>query len=129
MQRQKSSPYTDLIAVATGAPEIHLDIIENIMREEVFHAPLDWQSAEQFADGAREAYALYRTSQEYYDALAHAGRIRFQLFKMESQLEKARKKGSTEKIAELESLVALARETEVRARTAVARVANFYALA
>ena len=129
MQRQKSSPYTALIAAATGAPDVHLATLENIMREEIFHSTLDWQSAEQFADGAREAYALYLSSPAYYDALAHARRMRFQLVKMESRLEKARKKATQEKIADLESLVALARETEARARTTVARLANFYALA
>ena len=33
--------------------------VEDIMRNDIFHSTLDWQSHEQFVQGAKEAYELY----------------------------------------------------------------------
>ena len=61
------SGYGQLIQNATGSPEADLGQIENIMREEVFHSTLDWQSREEFAAGARKAFARLREDGEVYD--------------------------------------------------------------
>ena len=54
------SAYSDLIIEATGASGDDVTIIENIMREEIFHSTLDWQTARQFATAARKAHAMFR---------------------------------------------------------------------
>lgn len=128
MQRQKSSPYTTLIAAATGAPESRLTILERLMRDEIFHSTLDWQSAEELSEGARRANSLYLSAPAYYDAISHHQRSKFQLGKLESQREKALKNSSPAKLAELETRIALARDFEMRARQAIRHLAEHYAL-
>lgn len=63
-----------LILDATNAPRKDLGCIENIMREEVFHSTLDWQSREQLICAAREAQARLNEDRELYD-LDHACRV------------------------------------------------------
>ena len=45
-------------------------MVEDIMRNEVFHSTLDWQSAAQLQRGAREAWAILEADramfEEYY---------------------------------------------------------------
>ena len=36
-----------------------LNEVEDIMRNDIFHSTLDWQSREVFVQGAKEAYELY----------------------------------------------------------------------
>ena len=59
--------YQRLIREATGAPASDLGRIENIMREEVFHSTLDWQTREQLAGAAREARRRLEEEHELYD--------------------------------------------------------------
>ena len=61
------SGYRAVIYEATGAPAADLARIENIMREEIFHSTLDWQTREQLAAGAREAFARLNEDRELYD--------------------------------------------------------------
>ena len=56
---RRLTAYKERIAEATGAPDTILPILENIMREEVFHSTLDWQSDEQFTAGARQALRIF----------------------------------------------------------------------
>lgn len=61
------SYYQDLIVKATGVNARDAGYVENIMREDIFHSTLDWQSRAQFVRGAREAVELlraYRASPE-----------------------------------------------------------------
>ena len=56
--------YQDLIIKATGANVKDAGYVEDIMREDIFHSTLDWQSREQFLRAAREAVEMlkaYRT--------------------------------------------------------------------
>lgn len=41
--------------------------IEEIMRSEVFHSTLDWQTHEQFREGALVAYGMLQSQREYHD--------------------------------------------------------------
>ena len=41
--------------------------IVQIMRDEVFHSTLDWQSRAEFRRGARKAFKLYQEDRAYYD--------------------------------------------------------------
>lgn len=54
----KRSFYRALIIEATGIGEKDARFVEEIMREDVFHSTLDWQSRAQFVRGAREAVEL-----------------------------------------------------------------------
>jgi hypothetical protein len=119
VQRQKPSPYASLIAAATGAPEDKLALLENLMRDEIFHSTLDWQSAEELAAGARKAHDLYRSAPAYYDGLLILQRAEFRLADLESSLRKARDAGQAQKAADLETRVLLARE-------AIPRLADFH---
>jgi hypothetical protein len=126
MQRQKASPYAPLIAAATGAPEIRLALLENLMRDEIFHSTLDWQSAEELAAGARSAHDLYRSAPAYFDGLEILHRAEFRLIQLEAKLVKARKSAAPEKLADLETRVQLAQNSARDARAAIPRLEAFY---
>ncbi len=128
MQRQKASPYASLIAAATGAPESRLALLENLMRDEIFHSTLDWQSSEELAEGARRAHDLYRSAPSYYDGLLILQLAEFRLAKLESSLRKARDSGDTRRITDLATRVQLARESARTAREAIPRLAAFHGL-
>lgn len=59
-------------------------IIEEILREEVFHSTLDWQSAEQLFGGAIRAHDLFRRNEAFYRASARHGQAQFRVFKLEA---------------------------------------------
>ncbi len=128
VQRQKVSPYTSLIAAATGAPESRLALLENLMRDEIFHSTLDWQSVEELADGAKRAHDLYRSAPAYYDGLMIVQRAELRLAELESKLRKARDAGDSGKITDIETRVQLTRESARSAREAIPRLADFYQL-
>jgi hypothetical protein len=86
MQRQTRSAYADLIAKATGAADDLIPILENIMREEVFHSTLDWQSANQFQSGARKALAIYEEHRDFFQAEMSYQKARFRMLKAEQAL-------------------------------------------
>jgi hypothetical protein len=53
------SMYRDLIREATGETSEHkLAEIEDVMRHDIFHSTLDWQTRKQLIDAAREANAV-----------------------------------------------------------------------
>ena len=52
--------YQALIIKATGVSEKDAGYVEDIMREDIFHSTLDWQSRMQFVRGAREAAAMLK---------------------------------------------------------------------
>lgn len=70
MQAQIEIPsgYGNLIHEATGASRDLLPILEEIMRTEVFHSTLDWQSKEELQDGARKAFSVYQAHRDFYEA-------------------------------------------------------------
>lgn len=67
------NPLHRLIREATDAATDDVARIENIMREDIFHSTLDWQTREQLADAAREANRRLKEDRELYD-LDHACR-------------------------------------------------------
>jgi len=50
--------YKASIIAACKCPEADAAEVEDIMRHDIFHSTLDWQSRAQFDKGAREAYEL-----------------------------------------------------------------------
>ncbi len=56
--------YEKTIIQATGCTKKEVAEVEDIMRNDIFHSTLDWQSLELFRCGAREAFALLREIQK-----------------------------------------------------------------
>jgi hypothetical protein len=56
-----------LIQSATGAAEADWAMIENIMRDEIFHSTLDWQSEAQLTQAARQAATRLNADREFYE--------------------------------------------------------------
>jgi hypothetical protein len=54
------SIYQDLIIKATGASGRDTGHVEDIMRDDIFHSTLDWQSRAQLVRAAREAIGLLK---------------------------------------------------------------------
>ena len=50
--------YQDLIIEATGANKTDSEYIEDIMRNDIFHSTLDWQTRTQLVRAARAAAKL-----------------------------------------------------------------------
>jgi hypothetical protein len=112
------SLYADLIAKATGAPAELLPILENIMRDEVFHSTLDWQSAAEFRVGARKAHRIYQANAAFYDADRRLRRASFRLMAATRELEEVRDQGAEPAViakAELDLALAEGEEAEARA--------------
>lgn len=86
LQRQTRSGYADLIAEATGAENELLPILEKIMRAEVFHSTLDWQSPAQFRSGARKALKIFNRGSSFYRAEMSYCTARFQTLVAEQAL-------------------------------------------
>jgi len=52
--------YRRIIIEATGVNDKDAAYVEDIMREDIFHSTLDWQSRKLFMRGAREAVAMLK---------------------------------------------------------------------
>jgi len=59
------SYYGQCISIITGRLDpIELSKIEDVMRNEIFHSTLDWQTSDEFARGARLALSILLESGE-----------------------------------------------------------------
>lgn len=58
---------SDLIQKTTQVPHQDIAMIENIMRSDIFHSTLDWQSRGQLVAGAKEAHALLVANRELFE--------------------------------------------------------------
>ena len=122
MQRQTRSTYADQIAAATGAADELLPILENIMREEVFHSMLDWQSASQFRDGARQALAIYEENSSFFQAEISYHKARFRVLMAQQALsDLTSQAGSSEAITLAEAAYQKTMAEEQIARTSFDR--------
>ena len=105
------SPVYRRIEEATDALARDLAQIENIMREEIFHSTLDWQSREQLADAARQAFARLNEDREMYDR-DHACRIAmFQKLRTEADLREHDTPANRAAVAEAEARYQAAKES------------------
>lgn len=93
-------PYQALIHEATSAPVEILPILERIMREEIFHSTLDWQSRRQFFSAAKKAYRMYQNASGYYDLENDWHKARWQWALAEGALNEAKTTGDPDMIAE-----------------------------
>ena len=59
-ERKRGQPrlgyYASEIVKICGCSEVEAQIVEDIMRNDVFHSTLDWQTHEQYRAGAIEAF-------------------------------------------------------------------------
>jgi hypothetical protein len=58
----------DMIMADTGCTVDEAGLVEDIMRNEVFHSTLDWQSRAEFRRGAKKAWRIYQEDPEAYKA-------------------------------------------------------------
>ena len=113
MQRQTpASPYAEMIAEVTGAGEALLPILERIMREEVFHSTLDWQSRAEFRAGARKAQRIFLSAPEFHLLADAAWKASTQVFCLECALVDAQQSGDHSEQSDLESALQGARAME-----------------
>jgi len=84
--RSRLTHYQRLIQQATGAPAKDLAQIEKIMREEIFHSTLDWQTREQLADAARQTHRRLAEDRELYDLDHACGVAMFHKMRAEAEL-------------------------------------------
>ena len=56
-----------LIQEVTKSPLQDVAMIEHIMRSDIFHSTLDWQTRHQLVDGARAAHSLLVTNRELFE--------------------------------------------------------------
>ena len=56
--------YKNIIMLATGCTTEEAEDVEDMMRNDIFHSTLDWQTKEQLEEAARVAFRLLREEQE-----------------------------------------------------------------
>jgi len=57
--------YQRLISDATGVVDtVTLEQIESIMRHDIFHSTLDWQTAVQLLKAAKQAYEMFKVMRD-----------------------------------------------------------------
>ena len=56
----RRSLYQGLIIEATGVNEKDAGLVEDIMRDDIFHSTLDWQTRAKFVRGARQAVKILK---------------------------------------------------------------------
>lgn len=121
--KKHQSPYAPLIAEATGARADDLSKIETIMRDEIFHSTLDWQTEAQLADAATQANHLLRTNRAFYEMhFSHMTTV-FQEMRAETRkneaaaaLDRTITSGKTERIAKCRTAAEKAAERLAWAR-------------
>jgi hypothetical protein len=59
MNRSRSI-YRKLIKRATGCTDAEAALVEDVMRHDIFHSTLDWQTREELEEAAREGFEVVR---------------------------------------------------------------------
>src|SRR5438874_2079411 len=81
-------PYQRLIREATGASSKDLCRIEQIMRDDIFHSTLDWQSRDRLVGADREAYESVRANRELDNLERECGLAMLHQMRAESAFDK-----------------------------------------
>lgn len=84
LQQPRLNPLHRLIQNVTHAPARDLAQIENLMRNEIFHSTLDWQTREQLSEAARQAFVRLNEDRKLYDSSHANGLSMFQKMRAES---------------------------------------------
>ena len=107
--------YEKLIAKATSASDTILPILENIMRDEVFHSTLDWQDDAQFTAGARRALRIFLSNRRLYETEAAFHQARFLRIRSEQALAAVQASGNRNAIRVAAKALAEAKGEEAEA--------------
>jgi len=67
--------YQEMIMEDTGCSTSDAIMVEDIMRNKVFHSTLDWQTRTQFRQGARKAYQLLQEMRPEYEEYYRGVRV------------------------------------------------------
>ena len=70
--------YEKMIVEDTGCAPEEVSMVEDIMRNEVFHSTLDWQSRAQWRKGAKEAYTILEANRPEYEEYSRKAREVFE---------------------------------------------------
>lgn len=71
------SAYAKDIAKILGCSANEAGMVEDIMRNEVFHSTLDWQSEAEFRRGARKAWRIFQENRADYEAFTASVKAAF----------------------------------------------------
>jgi len=69
-----SAYYDEMIVEDTGCSPEDAVMIEHIIREEIFHSTLDWQTRAQFRRAARKAAKMLQADRATYEEYFRLGR-------------------------------------------------------
>jgi hypothetical protein len=95
------SPYSEIITAATAARGDDAIMIEDIMRTEIFHSTLDWQSRAELELAACKAMIILHANRRFYTFALMERRLVMQEMKLEQQLAQQPATNSrTEKICQ-----------------------------
>lgn len=72
------SAYEQLIIKDTGCNAGDAAMIEDIMRNEIFHSTLDWQTRAQFRQGARKAAKILEQNRKLFEGYRARSRAIFE---------------------------------------------------
>ena len=86
MEEKVESNALSEIFDALRLDETESAIVENILREDVFHSTLDWQTREQLLGGAIRAHDLFRQDEAFHRAAFHHHKAHYQLVSLEAHL-------------------------------------------
>lgn len=78
-------PYNRVIMDHLGCSADEAAMVEDIMRNEVFHSTLDWQTAAELKRGAREAWAILEADSAMFEGHYREVRRFFQEAKQQTQ--------------------------------------------
>lgn len=84
MPEQHIGPYQRDIMEQLGCSAEDAAMVEDIMRNHVFHSTLDWQSEKQFQNGAREAWKILEADRELFEDYYRKGREAFEQMRQAS---------------------------------------------
>ena len=79
------SGYEKDIMEVTGCSAGDAVMIEHIMREEIFHSTLDWQTAAQFNRAARKAAKILAANRDIYEECFRLTREAYERMRAENQ--------------------------------------------
>ena len=83
MPEQHIGPYQRDIMDQLGCSAADASMVEDIMRNHVFHSTLDWLSDAQFRRGAREAWELLESDRELFEDYYRKARQTFEEMRKE----------------------------------------------
>ena len=78
MPEQHIGPYQRDIMDQLGCSADDAFMVEEIMRNHIFHSTLDWMSETQFQRGAREAWELLESEREMFEDYYRKARQAFE---------------------------------------------------